>query len=160
MTKMTTTVAVVLSLLTALSAQPKESEGKGKGNHHEKMVQELNLTEEQQSEMKALKESQKGDKGTIHEEYKTIQSELDALLRQSNVDQKKIDAQIAKMAKLTTDKMNRRVAHLLEMKKILDENQFNKLLDMKKERMGKGHKGKGKGCKSDGYKKGQGQQAK
>ncbi len=159
MKKMTTTVAVVLSLLTALSAQPKEGEGKGKGNHHAKMVQELNLTEKQQSEMKALKESHKENRGSSREEYKAVRSELDALLRQSKVDQKKVDAQIAKMAKLTTDKMNRRVDHLLEMKKILNEDQFSKFLDLKNERMGK-QKGKGKGCGNNCYKNEQGVQSK
>ncbi len=147
--KKQTTAAIILSLLLSLSVQAQNGQGRGngegKGKYRQQMIQELNLTEQQQKDMKALKESKPADRKTKREEAKKIREELDQLLRAESVDKNAVDKKIAEISNMTTEKMNARVDHLLEVKKILTPEQFNKFLDLKKEKMHNNRKGKGKG---------------
>ncbi len=147
--KKQTTTAIILSLLLSLSVQAQNGQGRGngegKGKYHQQMIQELDLTEQQQKDMKALKESKPTDRKAKREEAKKHREELDELLRASSVDKNAIDNKIAEISKMTAEKMNARIDHLLEVKKILTPEQFNTFLDLKKEKMQNKRKGKGKG---------------
>lgn len=155
MKKLTTTLLIIATLTFALSAQP--GQGKGKGGHGEqgaRIAQELNLSEQQQADLKELRKSRKESHKPHREEMRTIHEEMNRLLRASKVDKKAIEANIKKTAKLTEDKLRQHVEYQLKVKEIMTPEQFIKYLDMKKERMEKrkemhrGKKGKGQGKQS------------
>ncbi len=158
MKKLTTTLLLIASITFALSAQP--GQGKGKGGHGEpgaRIAQELNLSEQQQADLKELRESRKESHKPHREEMKAIHQEMNKLLRASKVDKNAIDANIKKTAKLTEEKLRQHVEYQLKVKEIMTPEQFTKYLDMKKERMEK-RKSMRQGKKGNGKGKGQGNQ--
>lgn len=149
MKKLTTTLLLITSITVALSAQPGQGKGKGHKEQGARIAQELNLTEQQQADLKELRESRKESHKPHREEMKAIHEEMNKLLRAPTVDKKAIEANIQKTAKLTEEKLRNHVEYQLKVKEIMTPEQFNKYLDMKRERMQKRkgmHKGKnGKG---------------
>lgn len=146
----TMTALALISCLTLLPAQGGRGNGKGNGEGRgAKMAQELNLTQEQQDQLKALKTESKDSHKSDREAFKAKKSELNDLLKASSVDKRAIDSKIKEISALTEKKMQNRVEHLLKVKEILTPEQFEKFLEMKEERMKQhGSKGKGQGSRS------------
>lgn len=141
MKRFTMTALVLISCLTVLPAQASRGKAEERGV---RMTQELNLSQEQQDQMKALRTKSKDAHKAEREEFRTKKNELNDLLKASSVDKKAIDTKIKEISALTEEKMQNRVEHLLKVKEILTPEQFEKFLQMKEERM-KQHRGKGKG---------------
>lgn len=151
MKQITTTVLLIASLTFALSAQPGQGKGQGRGGYGEpgaRIAQELNLTEKQQQDLKELRDAHRELQKPAREEMRTVHQELNQLLKAEKVDTRAVKATIKKGADLTSQKLQQHVDYQLKVKEIMTPEQFAKYLDLREERMENRrgmHQGKGKG---------------
>ncbi len=153
-----TTILTATLLLTSAYAQPPKEDKKcphsGEkccGKHHEGKWKDLNLTEDQKTKLMKLKE---GHRNEFKERRRAIgdikQKSKDELLK-DKPDRSILTSYSEKIAQSHKSMSEGMINHLLEVKKIMNKEQFEKLLNKKFdkgmcERMCEqkcGHKGKG-----------------
>jgi len=138
-------VVVVAFFVSAAYAQPMD-EGFGgeekQAAHHQKMfknlAQELELTAEQQEQMKAQRTTQREQGKQIKEQLKAKRQELKAALDTDEVDQATVDSIVDEITALEGLKLQQHVNGVLTMKEILTPEQSTKLkekMEEKKEQM-------------------------
>ena len=147
----------VLSLFVILSvgttaAQPGKGRGgagpdscwKGTGKY--RMFDDLKLTDEQQTKLKALHDEMMTTRKKHGEAVKAVRDKMKTELLKQAPSQKALNGYAGELGKLHEKMTTERTAHLLNVKKILTPEQFSKLVE-KEDRMGHGgfrdHKGPG-----------------
>jgi Spy/CpxP family protein refolding chaperone len=150
----TTGIAIIFALISglSLSAQTETGQGKGQGQG-QKIGQEqgefchsLNLTEEQKTQIKTIKEPnmQKHQAVKLDLEEKHIQ--LKKLETAEKADIKAINAKIDEISAIKTQLMKDAAAVKQEIRALLTPEQRIKF-DTHSQKMGKGNKGQGKKSK-------------
>ena len=134
----------VLLLASFCFAAPVFAEGGGRsrepgekgGKMMEKMAADLGLTQEQQDQMKALRESGKEKAGSLREKSKEVRQALREELNKADTDSSKVKGYVEDLTALYRQKLEQRVDGVLGMKKVLTPEQFSKLnekMEQKKE---------------------------
>lgn len=140
---------VVMIVVGSLFAQgPRNGQGpqggKGKGA---RMAQELGLSEQQQADLKALREKHRAERKDTRGEVKALRKQIAEELKKSSPSKSKIKTLADKIGAIHSANAIRMADHMLEVKKILTPEQFSKMLDLKEQKGNNGpkHKGKGRG---------------
>lgn len=148
-----TAVLFALTCFSQSSYSENKEGGEDCGKPHqermEKMINELGLTEEQVTAMKAYKEEHRENSKTQRQEMKSLRQSLKTELEKAEPDQAVIDSISTELKNAQAAMIDQRIESILGMKKILTPEQFATF----QEKMGNG-KGKGKGhqCqKGDGH---------
>ncbi|MBF0484782.1 MAG: Spy/CpxP family protein refolding chaperone [Candidatus Omnitrophica bacterium] len=102
-----------------------EHKGKG-GKHFDEMKKELGLSEEQIKALDANREAKKTEIKALHEKMKTAQKELKIELDKPVSDEAKIKNAEEQLKQAFTEMTEHRVKAILEIKKILTPEQFEK----------------------------------
>jgi Spy/CpxP family protein refolding chaperone len=120
-----------------------------KGGQHQGW-QDLNLTDDQKAKLKVLREQQKSGPKECRPMMMEIHGQIKAELLKAKPDQIVLNKLADQIADQHRQMAKDRTAHLLEVKKILTAEQFEKMLKNDDGPMG-GHGGPGeKGCKMGG----------
>ncbi len=137
-------IALVFSAC-AVYAQPFGKATKGaKGNrewseHREKMMnklaEELNLTPEQQQQIKKQRNQQKEKSKALRDELREKRFELKEELEKQDINKRKIYLLIAEIEGLTGDQLEQRVEGVLAMREILTPEQLEKFNEKMKEKL-------------------------
>ena len=133
-------IAVFLLASPAVFSQPM-CEGDGpegmRGPHKGKMLdrlsEKLDLTAEQEEQLKALKKTNMEEMKALHEEMKSKREELRAELQKPDTDKARINAVVTEMKALQSKQIDQRVDNFLGMKEILTPEQFEKFISLKEE---------------------------
>lgn len=135
---------------------------KGMGMHDKKgkmmdaVMEEIGLTEEQQSKLAGLRESQKEGSRAIRSEMRAKHEEMKNELDKPVSDNKKVEQLVNDMTDLYRQKTNNRVKGVLDIKSVLTPEQFQ-LLNEKMEAEKKTWKGSRKQRRSPQEQRGEGQ---
>ena len=147
--------AVVLGLLfSGTSAyawsfhRDSEKGGKHMVGKIDKLVEELDLTLEQQEQLKSFKSEQEAAKKALREENRSKRAELREELEKADTDRAKVDSIVAEIKDLMGQKLDGMIKGVLLMKETLTPEQYEKF----KKKIGK-HKDKDEGCQSEKGKK-------
>ena len=133
----------LLLISQAAFAQPRGGMGPGR----QRFFKELNLSEEQKKQL-ANEEPGKGQE--MMQELFNEREKLDGLLKDKTAPEEAIYAQLSRMNDVRARMSRFHVERMLKLRKILTDEQYKKMLEMKEERrkefgpMG-GHWGKGHG---------------
>lgn len=158
LSKKALTLAMILSIAFVSVAQQGNGKGanKGQGNNGntnctyqkgDRMAAYLDLTEEQQTQVEALRLNNKKEMLPLKNQMNEMKAKLQTLSTAENADMNAINTQIDKMGELRTQIMKNKAAHKQEFRKILTDDQ-RILFDTHKGKRGKG-KGQGqKGCRN------------
>lgn len=124
--------------------------GKGDGS---RMAQELGLSQEQQEQLKEIRQKHRAEKPDNRSEVKALRRQIAEELKKSSPSKSKIKTLADKIGALHSANAVRMAEHMLEVKAVLTPEQFSKMLELKEQRKAhkqgarKGHKGGGKGYK-------------
>jgi len=139
-------MSVFLILATNVFAH--EEEGFNKKGHHKewqakkaKMFEELGITEEQKQALKTHKESHRSEMKALREQIKEKRKAFRQSLEDPNVDEGTITAVNNEIKILTNSLADNRLNGVLEVRKILTPEQFQKFNKMHKKKRNSGHKG-------------------
>ncbi|MGM0588598.1 MAG: Spy/CpxP family protein refolding chaperone [Bacteroidota bacterium] len=88
-----------------------------------RMVQVLNLTEEQQEQMQTIRQKGWSKNQPLRNKMQIHRAELQAMIQSDKPNQKTIKKKIEEMGELRTQIHKNRVAHQLEMRSILTDEQ-------------------------------------
>jgi Spy/CpxP family protein refolding chaperone len=135
------TASLMMSPL-AVSAMPDSAT---MGKHHDKMMQELKLTPDQNTKLKELHQQQMEAMKPYFEKMKGIREKVKAELLKPQPSKQVLDGYAVELGDLHKQMAQKRNDHLLQVKAILNAEQFSKLVN--REGMGPGMMG---GCKHDG----------
>lgn len=148
---------IVTLLLGSLMAEPprRNMGGHGKGDGT-RMAQELGLSQEQQDQLKELRKKHREERRDIRTEVKELRRQIGEELKKSNPSRSTIKSLADKIGTIHSENAVRMADHMLEVKEILTDEQFTKMLDLKEEKANKMHKKKGPGGKKGqgGHRKG------
>lgn len=138
---------------------PEGGPGMGAGGPHAGMgpdiiaqaMDELDLSKEQVAKLREMQSKSKREMIPIHAEMQVASLDIQDELAKDKPDQAKIDAAIDRLNDSAKKMMKFKIGNMLEAKKILTKEQFDKLLaSMYKKGIGKGKKGMfGKNAKKD-----------
>lgn len=153
--------SLVLSLLVSgsLLARPGKS-GKsfrGPDGKHQRdgirmilrLSDEINLTDEQESQLEELSTNFQIEKIDLQAEIKKAKVELRASMKHDDAAEKSVFQQIDKVSKLKADAQKMRFRHQQTIKNLLTEEQQEKLEDLREDRTGKGRRFGGRGLNRD-----------
>lgn len=115
--------------------------GRGDGT---RMAQELGLTQEQQEQLRLLRQKHKAERPDTRAEVKALRRQIAEELKKSSPSRSKIKTLADKIGAIHAANAVRMADHMLEVKVILTPEQFSKMLDIKEQRGGH-KKGPGKG---------------
>ncbi|MDD4013735.1 MAG: Spy/CpxP family protein refolding chaperone [Candidatus Omnitrophica bacterium] len=99
----------------------------------EKMYQELGITDEQNSELKALREGERAKSQEIKARIAEIKGAMRAELDKPDTDKIKVDGYVDDLTALYREKIGARVEGVMSVKKILTPEQFSALHEKKEE---------------------------
>ena len=122
--------------------------GRGQGRC-QGMLEELNLTTEQQQQMQDLRTKHQKEMIPLRADLKVERIELQELIR-SNAGQSEINAKIDRIGQMETSLEKKRVAHRLEMRGILTPEQQEKFDAAPRQGFGPGKRGQGRGDRGHG----------
>ncbi|OGX06283.1 MAG: hypothetical protein A2Z88_00545 [Omnitrophica WOR_2 bacterium GWA2_47_8] len=134
-------LGVALSLLLfssslALAGYEGEHKGKMKEKWAEKkaeMYKELGLTPEQQAQLDAHKEKHRGQMKGLHEQIKAKREEVRAELQKPEVDTNKVQQVHNELKALKAQQEDHQLEGVLEVRKILTAEQFQKFMQLKED---------------------------
>lgn len=98
------------------------------------LAKELNLTDDQIAKIKEIKNKSKKDISDLRSEIKTIIQTIQDELKKQNADKDKINVMIDKISENQKKLMKLRLEQFFEVKKILTNEQFDKLTKLLEER--------------------------
>lgn len=93
----------------------------------EKMTADLGLSQEQQDQMKAMREANKERSKALKDKIRGIREAMKTEINKLDTDMAKVNAYVEQLAALYKEKMNQRIEGILGMKKVLTPEQFGKL---------------------------------
>jgi len=108
------------------------------GKHH-MMVRVLNLTEDQQKQLKAIKQKQMETMKSIFKQMKSIREAFSAEIVKATPDMAKINDLQSQLKTVQSQMADNHLNSLLEIKKIMTPEQFAGFMTLKKEKELKGH---------------------
>lgn len=117
------------------AAEPPQHECSGKCR--QQMFADLNLTAEQQQQLKALHDEMKSMREKNMESVKTVRDKMKAELLKADASSNVLYGYAAELGELHKQMSKDRCDHLLKVKKVLTPEQFAKLVE-KEDRMGPG----------------------
>ena len=140
MKKIMATIGVAILLTGSSFAQnteiaPAKKAEMRKGKHHGMMADIPNLTEEQKTEIKKIKEESRKKAEPQRKEAKDLRSKLNALKTAENPDQQQINSLIDKSAKMKAEMEKSRTASELKVRGILTPEQRKFVDAQRKEKM-------------------------
>ncbi|MFH1645528.1 MAG: Spy/CpxP family protein refolding chaperone [Candidatus Omnitrophota bacterium] len=140
-------VVVMLSSSAIVFAEPEPGFQKGKtGEHGSKqfanIAKELNLTDEQQAQMKEHRQEHKQKAKEVKEVLKAKRQELKQELENPEVDKSKVYSIANEIESLVGKQLELRVEKVLAMREILTPEQFQQLQEKKMSKKGKKFAGK------------------
>jgi Spy/CpxP family protein refolding chaperone len=118
------------------------------GKHHEKMMQELKLTADQNTKLKELHKQHRDAMKPFFEKMKGIRDKVKTELLKPQPSNQILDGYAVELGDLHKQMAQKRNEHLLQIKAILSADQFSKLVN--RECMGPGMKGDGPHMKGMG----------
>jgi len=140
-------------LISTTNVFAQEEQGFDKKEHHKewqakkaKMFEELGITEEQKQALKVHRESHRGEMNALREQIKEKRKAFRQALEDPNVDEGAITATNNEIKTLTNSLADNRLDGVLEVRKILTPQQFQKFNEMKKKRNSK-RRGESKGSR-------------
>jgi Spy/CpxP family protein refolding chaperone len=125
---------------------PGKGMGPGDGERPHRMWEDLNLKEDQKTELKKLHEEMQTVRKKHFEAVKTVRDKIKKELLKNNPSQNVLYGYAGELGELHKQMSKDRGDHLLKVKKILTKEQFTRLLD-EKGPMGKGKHGHRRGFK-------------
>ncbi len=165
-------IAIVCAIAFGADAYGRGGGGKGgmgHGGHHRKWwkesktVKKLNLTEKQIESINEISSDEKKGHIRIRSELEILQVDMDDAMEAKELDSGEVSKLIDKYASLKAKMYKGRMKSLLEIRKVLTQEQYLKLKEMRPERGGrrgkkgkKGGRGGGEGRHSEGMGKGRG----
>ena len=133
----------VFMVFLPLYAQPDNPEECGK---HKRFVEELNLTDEQHTQLKLLKLDMQKEHILHFDEVKKTREKIKEELLKEKPSQGKLNEYAKELGKLHGKLEEKRLAHFLKVKEVFTKEQFEKLLSKEfMYEMRKQWRGKGKG---------------
>lgn len=124
-----------------------------KGDHFQKMTEELNLTPQQKEALTKEREEFASKSKDLKEKIRTVRTDLKAELDKPVLDKAKVDTLTAELKNMIGQQIQNRIDKVIAMKQILTPEQFAKMrssMDERKHEKGeKGEKGYKHGCKDD-----------
>lgn len=130
----------VMMLFTAVSvwAQPSD-DNPGRMQRHEnkmeKIIQELNLTPQQQEQIKQLRAQREGQAKSLRDGLRSARQSLKAELDRQNIDEAKVKTIAQELKQLEGQMIDMRISRVLEMKKVLTPEQYQILQEKIKQNM-------------------------
>jgi len=103
------------------------------GKHH-LMARVLNLTEDQQKQLKSIKQKEMGAMKSVFEQIKANREELNAEIVKATPDMNKVNNIQTQMKTLQSQMVDNHLNSILEIKKIMTPEQFIGYMALKKER--------------------------
>jgi len=148
--KLTQIIAASVVAMLALSPVMAQNgngngQGNGHGKQHTKMVDELGLNQDQMNQLAVLRAKHLAEVLPLQQQVNSVRSKIDELLKADAPDRGAISKESTKIADLHKQLQEKRVDHLLEIKKIMNKDQWVKFLD--KEKRGNGKMGNHQGMK-------------
>ena len=146
--------AIILSMMISLPLMAQQGNGRGNGNRqgnpqmHQRMQERLGLTTEQVAKLDVLKEKHQEELKTNQEARQELQMQLTLELKKENPSKKVIENLAKQIGELHEKMILMRAEHLQEMRPILTNEQYQQILDMRKNHkgeMGKGGRHHGQG---------------
>ncbi|MFH1379136.1 MAG: Spy/CpxP family protein refolding chaperone [bacterium] len=120
-----------------------------KDGMREKFIKKLDLSPEQQEQMKKQREAHRAQRKEINRKMKDLQDQLKTELNKEQVNSARVDGIASEMKGLQSSLVDQRIEAVLSMKNILTPEQYKKMQELKeKKKQGKKDiKGKKKGGK-------------
>lgn len=132
---------LVVAFVFGFTISSQARAGRHKGDFHEKILKQLNLTTEQAAQLKAIKQSEKADIKKMREDKKALHDKMKQALASDSSEEalRKIHNQKMDLRKQIADA---RFEKMLSVRKILTSEQrkkFHELMEKKRGRRGRGH---------------------
>ncbi|MFW6221163.1 MAG: Spy/CpxP family protein refolding chaperone [Fibrobacterota bacterium] len=105
-----------------------------KGAKQYRMIQELDLTEQQQEQIKQLHEEMKQTRRDHWTNVKEVRRQIREELQKENPDQTDLDQYAERNGELAKLFSQKRSTHILQIKNILTDEQFQKMMELKDSR--------------------------
>jgi Spy/CpxP family protein refolding chaperone len=112
-------------------------DNRGMGQHIEKMFDELNLTDEQKNLLKANREKTRASAEKAHQGIKDNMKAMGEELKKTDYSVDKLKALAEESKRLHNEKIDAKVAGMIEVRKILTPEQFAQFSKMMEEKMSK-----------------------
>jgi Spy/CpxP family protein refolding chaperone len=142
--KKTAIILIGLLALTCAMSSFAATDDKGKrGNHFKKMITELNLSNEQIEKFKEFRKSLKGKRKPIRTEVKVLRNEMKSAFISNASDSKLLELH-KKLVSARSKMSEMKFSRMLVLKNILDKDQKQKFMELKKSRRANRHNGSGK----------------
>jgi len=125
---MITVIICAVTLNTASFAQPGRPDDKE--SRWRKILSQLDLTAEQEKQIKERKEAMRERKKALKENMKQKKKELKDAINSSEIDRAKINALIEDMKNLSGEKLQLMVDGILSTREILTPEQYKKMKEM------------------------------
>ncbi|MFH1622767.1 MAG: periplasmic heavy metal sensor [Candidatus Omnitrophota bacterium] len=131
-------VVVLMVSASAVYANPEKGVREGKIGQGKKMranfIEELNLTPEQQEQLKTQRSANKEDHKQLREKLRAKREELRQELEKQEINKEKVYSIIAEIKVLTGEELEQRVERIISMKEVLTPEQYQQLQEKMKEK--------------------------
>lgn len=134
--KMMVISVVALLAFSPVMAQNGNGKGKGNGNgggKHAKIAMEMGFTQDQMKQLATLRQKNRTEMEPLHQQVSEVRNTISDLLKADVPDRAAISKESSKIADLHKQLQEKRIDHLLEVKKIMNKEQWIKFLDREKE---------------------------
>lgn len=101
---------------------------------HQKLMDDLNLSQEQRDKLKGLREGRREGMKSLHEEMRNKRSEIWKMMQDKKASEDQILAEVRKANELQGKLSEERVKNLLKMREVLSDEQLSKLSGILQER--------------------------
>lgn len=118
-------LSIIVIFATPLIAQPENPEHYGR---HKGFIEELNLTDEQHTQLKLLKLDMQKERILHFDEVKKVRNKIKEELLKEKPSQGALNGYAKELGKLHGKLEEKRLAHFLKVKEVLAKEQFEKLL--------------------------------
>ena len=128
-------IAAIFAAIVMLPVASDADHGRSR-QHRGPHWKALDLTEMQRGKLEELRRSRAKAMARLRADLKVARIDLRAALKQSDPDPTAVRKGVAEVSRVRSKMLERRVDHLLSVKKILSKEQLDKLKQMKGDRMG------------------------
>jgi Spy/CpxP family protein refolding chaperone len=132
-----TLVVVALTLSLAVVAQARHGRGKGHGGGIEMILRNVDLTEDQRTQLEALRDEHQAEMKPLKQELKTKRQQLHQLWTAEVIDEGAIWALDAEMVPLRQQMHQERLEQRLQVMNLLTPEQRAQLIDAIEKKIGR-----------------------
>lgn len=128
-----TKIALAATLLAATSFAANAGPGHKheRKDYHQIIMKKLDLTEQQKSEVEALKSQKKQQMDAAHEQMKSLKEQIHTAMQNDNYDSGQVRTLLHRLADLKADTMQHKHTYMQQMKSILTPEQQAKMKELK-----------------------------